>query len=875
MERDMAVRPVGLRTADASGQGTTAFRRPSLSWRLAATRPEVIQQAYEVQVAPTARFEGDAISSGRIECRSPLSAPWPADKLESRDVAWCRVRVWTDHGLTEWSDPLRLEGALYQQSDWLARPISPVSNIGRVDPVAVPLVRRSFVVSQPVASARLYVTALGLHDSCINGIPVSDALFDPGWTAYDSRLLYACHDVTALLTPGENVLSSAIGDGWWRGNLTWTMKRAVYGDATALLAQLEITYIDGSRETVASDEHWCGSTGSLLAADIYNGSEIDLTREQSGWRKPGFDASDWQAVHALALPEGLEQRSLPPVREVQSFDAGFAINARGGVSIDCGQNLTGYLRLTLRVSAPASVTVHHAEVLEQDGSLHSAALREAKATDIYHLPTGLFTVSPNFTYHGFRFAEVTLDEGVELERVEVCVVSTDLAEIGHFRCSDARLNQLDSNIRWSQRGNFLALPTDCPQRDERLGWTGDIQVFAPTACANFDSRAFLSSWLIDLAIEQAPDGQVPSTVPNVIHGHPYEFGGIGWGDAATLVPWALYEAYGDAGVLARQFQSMRKWVDWGVSRLSPERLWLGDFHLGDWLDPGAPPNKPEEATTDRDFIASAYLAHSANRLAASARVLGEEALAAHYLALSSRIAAATWEHWRESLVKTQAGCAIALVFGIVPFEHAQETGKSLAALVEESGGRIATGFLGTPAVLPALTMTGQHEAAYRLLLNVQAPGWLYQVLNGATTMWERWDAILPDGSINRGEMAADDAASMISFNHYAYGCVGAWLYRTLAGIAPCCDVAGYQLIEFAPQPGGGIDWAEAGIKTPLGVASIHWHLTADRLTVQLVVPPAAKAKFVAPAGWILLEGEPQPLGSGTHRLELVASANLR
>jgi alpha-L-rhamnosidase len=868
MHNDPDVRPVGLCTRDASEQVSTAFRRPSLRWRLAASRPDVAQVAYELEVAANAQFDDCLASTGRIESAVPFGAIWPRTDIASREVVWCRVRVWTDLGLTDWSEPLRLEGALYQPADWIARPISPLANAGQIDPVPAPLLRRAFTITKPVSSARLYVTALGIHDISLNGVPASDALFDPGWTAYQERLLYACHDITSLLQQGENVLASAIGDGWWRGNLTWLMKRAVYGDTTALLAQLEITYADGTCETIATDETWRGSTGSLIQADLYNGCEIDLAREPAGWRKPGFDARDWEEVKTLPLPKGLEQRSMAPVREVQSFDVGFHANSRGTLSVDCGQNITGYLRLHVTAQDASSIQVRHAEVLETDGSLHTAALREAKATDIYHVPPGEFILIPIFTYHGFRYAEIELGSGVELQRIEACVVATDLPETGHFQCSDARLIQLDSNIRWSQRGNFFALPTDCPQRDERLGWTGDIQVFGPTACVNFDSRAFLANWLADLAIEQAADGQVPSTVPNVIQGHAFEYGGIGWADAATLVPWAVYEAYGDTDVLAAQFASMRGWVDYGLSRVDAEGVWTGDFHLGDWLDPGAPPDKPEDATTDRDFIASAYLARSAAVLARAARILGDEALAEYYAARSQQIAMATWHYWQAALTKTQAGCAIALVFGIVPAEQQQRVGECLAMLATKSEGRIATGFLGTPAVLPALTMTGQMDAAFRVLMNEQAPGWLYQVINGATTMWERWDAILPDGSINRGEMAADDAASMISFNHYAYGCVGAWLYRSLAGIAPCEDAPGYTQIVFAPQPGGGIDWVEASVATPFGLAEIRWDISRDGLTARLVVPAGATGCFHSPHGWSLLDHGAAKLGSGTHVLTL-------
>ena len=867
---DAAVKPVALRTNDDSGLVTTASRRPVLSWRLIAERDAVRQVGYEIQRSPHESFATDLLSSGRIETPLPFGAAWIGPDLTSREVAWCRVRVWTDRGLTDWSEPLRIEGGLFDASDWTARPISPEFNVGRTAPAPVPLVRRGFAVSAPVASARLYVSALGLHEVSINGHPVSTDLLEPGWTDYRHRLLYAAYDITELLQGGDNAIGARIADGWWRGNLTWMAHRAVYGDTTALLAQLEITYRDGSRQVVATDDTWTASTGGLLAADIYEGAELDLAQEPAGWSAPGFDAAGWTPVVALPLPAGLDQRSMAPVREVDAFDLAFDRTIPGKIAIDCGQNLTGYLRLTLTANRRATVTVRHAEVLEPDGRLHTAALRTAKATDNYHLVPGPCVVAPSFTYHGFRYAEIELDDDIAVERIEACVVSSDLREIGRFRCSDERLNRLDSNIRWSQRGNFISLPTDCPQRDERLGWTGDIQVFAPTACTNFDARAFLSSWLVDLASEQAADGQVTSTVPNVIQGHPYEFAGIGWADAATLVPWALYEAYGDREVLRRQFPSMRRWVDWAASRLDPNGTWVGDFHLGDWLDPGAPPDRPEEATTDRDFIASAYLAFSAGKLARSAALLGEPDLAERYEDLSARVAAATWRHWRDAAVETQTGCAMAIAFGITPPAEIEAAGARLAALVERAQGRIATGFLGTPLALPALTLSGQHEVAFRLLLNEQAPGWLYQVRNGATTMWERWDAIQPDGNIHGGGMAAEDAASMISFNHYAYGSVGAWLYRTLAGIAPDEAEPGYALVQFRPQPGGGIDWAEGSVETPFGTAAITWREAGDALSIRLGIPPGAQGRLTLPDGWASPDNSrhAERLLSGPHEFTL-------
>ncbi|MCX7676960.1 MAG: glycoside hydrolase family 78 protein, partial [Alteraurantiacibacter sp.] len=646
-------------------------------------------------------------------------------------------------------------------------------------------------------------------------------------------------------------------------------KRQVYGATTALLAQLELHYADGQRQIVPTDETWRAGEGQVRMADLYNGCRIDHAREPTGWTGPDFDDGEWSAVECLPLPRGLRQRAMPPVRVVDTFSVN-PIGAPDLLHADCGQNLTGWLRLTVEAQCGGVVDVRHAEVLEPDGGLHLSSLRTAEARDRYMVRAGRHELEPAFTYHGFRHAEIACAPGIEIVACEARVVSSDLRRIGHFRCSDERVNRLYENIIWSQRGNFLAIPTDCPQRDERLGWTGDIQVFAPTACTNFDCRTFLGQWLADLAAEQRADGNVPSTVPNVLQGHLHEYGGVGWGDAATLVPWAMYEAYGDAAILARQYASMKAWVDYGLSRLDANGLWIGDFQLGDWLDPAAPPGYPEQATTDRDFIATAYLAHSARTLGKAAGILGHAAQADFYRDRAERLAQACWQRWQKAVLATQTGCAMAICFDIAPPSELLRIGARLARLVEVNHGRIGTGFLGTPLVLPALTRTGQHAAALRLLLNPLAPGWLYQVEMGATTIWERWDAIRPDGSIHPGDMAAKDSPGMMSFNHYAYGSVGCWLYRTLAGIAPA--EPGYAVIDFAPQPGEGIDWAEARIETPFGMAAVSWRRSGKALSVCCQVPPGARGRFIPPSGWRLAGDALPSFGSGDVTFSLLAEA---
>ncbi|GAA3829145.1 family 78 glycoside hydrolase catalytic domain [Streptomyces phyllanthi] len=867
---DTTTTVIGLHTADDSGLVATPHPAPRLSWRLASARPDVLQHAYEIQVSADRSFSHTA-SSGEVESDLVTDHPWPATPLRSREVRHWRVRVRTDLGWTEWSAPVRVEAALLDETDWTARPVHVPSDRGRTSPGPVPLLRREFTLPAEPASARLYVTSLGVHRTAINGRSVSDELLEPGWTSYPNRLLYATYDVTGLLTTGRNALTAAVGDGWYRGHLTWHKNRGVYGDTTALLAQLEVTLTDGTTVTVATDGHWRGGYGDLLAADLYDGCERDLRHEPHGWQLPGFNVRDWEQAATLPLPAGLTQRAHPPVRVVQVIRPERRTLPDGTIAVDAGENITGWLRLRAGGPAGSTVTVRHAEVLDGDGRLLTSLLRGARATDQYTLSGDTVELEPEFTFHGFRYAEIRTSPGVTIEAVEVDVVAGDLRRIGGFHCSDERVNTLYDNVVRSQRGNFLAVPTDCPQRDERLGWTGDIMAFAPTACATFDSRAFLDSWLTDLSIEQRPDGAVPLVIPDVPLGDlpptelPFAGTAAGWGDAATVVPTALFDAYGGRELLGRHYPAMRAWVGFTVDHLDEDGTWSGNAQLGDWLDPAAPPEDPARATTDSAYVATAFVAHSARLLADAARELGHVDDADRYAALHRRTAEAAWRKWGDHARTTQTGCALALQFDIVPAAERAAVGEALAALVRACGGRIATGFLGTPFVLSALTGTGHTTEAYQLLLNTECPGWLYQVARGATTMWERWDAIRPDGSID-----VEKAGTMLSFNHYAYGSVAAWLYQSVAGLRAASP--GYRAIEIAPRPGGTLTSAEASIATPYGTASVAWSLSGTAFTVDAVLPPGTTGRFLPPEGWRSAQAISR-LGSGTHRLVLLPDAS--
>ncbi|WP_406437305.1 glycoside hydrolase family 78 protein [Streptomyces sp. NBC_01613] len=842
----------------------TPYPEPRLSWSLASERPGILQHAYEIQVS-TDRSFSDAVSSGEVESDVVTDHPWSAAPLRSRQVRHWRVRVRTDLGWTDWSGPARVEAALLDAPDWTARPVHVPSDRGRTTPGPVPLLRREFDLPAEPVSARLYVTSLGVHRTTLNGRPVSDELLEPGWTSYPNRLLYATYDVTDLLLPGRNALSAAVGDGWYRGHLTWHKNRDVYGDTTALLAQLEVTLADGATVTVATDEHWRGGYGDLLTADLYDGCERDLCQEPHGWQQPGFDDGGWEQAATLALPTGLTQRAYPPVRVLRVVRPQQRTLPGGTIAIDAGENITGWLRLRATGPRGSTVTVRHAEILDGDGRLLTSILRGARATDRYTLAGETVELEPEFTFHGFRYAEIDASPGVTIDAVEVAVVASDLRRTGEFTCSDERVNTLFDNVVRSQQSNFLAVPTDCPQRDERLGWTGDIMAFAATACANFDSRAFLDNWLTDLAVEQRPDGAVPLVIPDVPLGElppselPFAGSGAGWGDAATVVPVALFHAYGHHSLLARHYPAMRAWVEFTSGLLDEDGTWSGNAQLGDWLDPAAPADDPSRATTDSAYVATVFVAHSARLLADAARELDREDDVDRYAALHRRTAEAAWRKWGDHARTTQTGCALALEFGIAPAAERATVGEALAALVRANEGRIGTGFLGTPFVLPALTHTGHMAEAYRLLLNTDCPGWLYQVAHGATTMWERWDAIRPDGTVNL------DQAMMLSFNHYAYGAVAAWLYEAVAGLR--ATAPGHRTIEIAPRPGGELTSGAASISTPYGTASVAWSIHGTALTVDAALPPGTTGRFLPPEGW----HSTTPiglLGSGHHRMVL-------
>jgi alpha-L-rhamnosidase len=692
-----------------------------------------------------------------------------------------------------------------------------------------PYFRHEFTADRLPERARLQVTALGIVEPYLNGARVGDEVLAPGWTSYRQRLQVSTYDVTNLICSGSNALGAIVGEGWASGRLGYEGKSRHYTDRPALYMRLELTY--GSRtEVIVTDEQWTAGTGAVLAASLYDGETYDARLEPEGWNLPGF-AGDWAPAHLFDWPmDALVPMTAEPIRRIEEI----APVKVDGKIVDFGQVISGWVKLTVTGEAGQRVTIRHAELLK-DGELDTETLRSAKATDTYIHARGTAAWEPRFTFHGFRYAEI---DG-PFDEVKAVVVHSDMRRTGWLDTSDALLNRLHANAVWSMRGNFVGVPTDCPQRDERLGWTGDLNAFAPTAAFLYDVRGVLGSWLQDLAAEQRALGYVPWVVPNVLS-TPSTPTAL-WSDVAVSLPWTLYQEYGDAGILRRSYDSMAAFVRDVATRLDEDGLWSSGFQFGDWLDPDAPADNPAGGKTDRHLVAAAYLAKTTREMAETARILGTED-AEEFRSLADRVREAFCTEYLTPKGRvageTATAYALAICFDLLDPDQRVKAGKRLAELVAKAGYRISTGFAGTPLILPALSMTGHLTEAYLMLMETGCPSFLYPVTMGATTIWERWDAIQPDGTLN--------STGMTSLNHYALGAVCDWLHKTVGGLTPL--EPGYRTMLISPQPGGGLTHATLSHWTVHGDIRIAWRIDVDRFTLDATIPKGTRAVVELPDG---------------------------
>ena len=813
---------------------------PRLSWFLHSDRRGTMQSAYEVRVAtdPIGLVRKPLWTSGKVTSDESVNHPYAGPTLKPGQRYYWQVRSWDDRGTaSEWSSPAFWETGLMSPAAWSASWISPATADDTTRSNPAPMLRKEFALDAgPIASARAYVTALGLYEMQINGRRVGDQMLAPGWTSYDKRLEYQSYDVTDLVRSGTNALGVTLGDGWYRGRLAWEKRRNTYGKQVALLAQVVVKYADGHQQVIGSDNTWKSSTGPILDSDIYNGETYDARLERKGWAESGFADAGWALVKTIEhSKEVLITPAGPPIRRIEELVPIKIIRTPAGETVaDMGQNMVGWVRL--RVTAPAGTTIRlqHAEVLDKAGNFYTANLRTAKQMETYSLKGGgEETFEPHFTFHGFRYVKVEGFPGtVTPAALTGIVVHSDMPRTGQFETSDAMLNQLYHNIVWGQKGNFVGVPTDCPQRDERLGWTGDAQVFARTAAFNFDVAGFFTNWLGDAIADQRPIGSFPDVIPDVLsRGQPNATSSSGWGDAGVIIPWTMYLAYGDKRLLERQYASMRRYVEYQHKVAGDALLWNTGWHYGDWLAFSTVRADYPGATTDKDLIATAFFAHSTDLLARSALALGKTDDARTYKQLFERIKVAWNKEYSTASGRlssnTQTAYSLALQFRLLPESERDAAGARLAKDVRNFG-HLTTGFLGTPYITDALTQTGHLAEAYQLLLNKKYPSWLYPITQGATTIWERWDGEKPDSSFQE--------TSMNSFNHYAYGAIGDWMVRTVAGLDLDENAPAYKHVVIHPMPGGGLTNARAELMTQYGKAVSGWKMDAGALQVVVSIP---------------------------------------
>ena len=701
-------------------------------------------------------------------------------------------------------------------------------------PPGVPYLRKTFAVGKPVARATVYATALGLYELRINGQRVGDHILAPEWTDFSKRLRYQEYDVKPLLATGENVLGAQVANGWYSGHIgNGGYQR--WGVSPALFAQLELTYTDGSTERVVTDASWKSHASPLVSTDFMMGESYDATQEIGGWDKPGFKDAEWvQAAERKELPRVMNGQVMEPVRQLSEIQAKALTEPKPGkYTFDLGQNMVGVVRLKVSAPAGTKITLRHAEMLNPDGTVYTVNLRGAPSIDTYICRGGgAETWQPKFAFHGFRYVELTgVKEKPSADAVTGVVFGSDTPQTGQFTCSDARVNQLQSNIQWGQRGNYLSVPTDCPQRDERLGWMGDAQVFVRTATYNADVAAFFTKWLVDVTDDQGANGAFPDVAPS---GGPA--GTPAWADAGVICPWTIYRAYGDLRLLERQYPSMVKWLEFCKAQsVNSIRSGVRGGNYGDWLSIGA--------NTDTELIGTAYYAYSARLVSKVAAALGKTADAEAYEALFQTVKKAFVDKYVTAdghvAGNTQCGYVMALKFDLLPAPLRAKAADLLEADIIAKGHHLSTGFVGVSYLLPELTRAGKVDLAYRLLLQDTFPSWLFSVKMGATTIWERWDGWTPDKGFQD--------PGMNSFNHYSLGSCGEWLYDTVAGIG--CDPAqpGFKQIVIRPLPGGGLTEAQAQFRSIHGLITSAWKAGDGTLTLATRIPANTTATVYVPA----------------------------
>jgi len=835
------IKVTGLRCEFRTDPISVDVAKPRLSWIIESKDRGMKQTAYELLVASSKELldknKGDLWETGKVSGDRSIHISYDGKALSSRDNCFWKVRIWDNHGHeSAYSKPALWQMGLLSKSDWKAQWIGLQADTS-LDLRPAPYVRKEFVVNKPVRRAQLYVTARGMFVASLNGSRIGNEMLSPEWSDYYKRIQYMTYDVTDQVKGGTNCLGVIIGDGWFRGFVGFLKFPNNYGKQTSTLLQLHLEFADGTEQVVCSDASWKGTYGALSYSDLLMGERYDAQKEPEGWNTSGYNDSRWQNV--IVMPEPTAQLvALPtePVRVMHILKAKKVTEPKKGTFVfDLGQNIAGYCLLKVKGPAGTEVTLRHAEVLNPDGTIYTENLRRAKATDVYVLKGGRDEVfEPHFTFHGFRYVEVTGYPGKPtLNAIRGCAINTDLPSAGSFTCSDPTVNQLQSNILWSQRCNFISIPTDCPQRDERLGWMGDAQIFVRTASFNMDVSSFMTKWMCDVEDAQSPEGAFKDTSP-YIQGNGTD-GAPGWGDAGVIVPWYMYRCYGDTRIIERHYDAMNRWMKYMAdSNADHVRNKLRNNDYGDWLS--------IDAETPKDLLATAFWAYDAKLMADMAQAIGRSDDQRSYLELMNVIKAVFQKKYISSdghvFGETQTGYVLCLAFDLMPEILRERAAQYLVDDIKKRNNHLSTGFIGVKYLNPVLSDNGYLDVAYKLLFNKTFPSWGYPILQGATTIWERWDGWTKEKGFQD--------AGMNSFNHYSMGSVGEWLYRYVGGIDLDGNAVAYKKIAIHPRPNRGLTFAKAEYVSIYGPIRSEWKQESGKLSLNVTIPPNTTATVFVP-----------------------------
>ena len=844
-------------------------RVPRLSWTLESEERGQVQSAFRVLVARSEKDleaeENLLWDSGRVESGRTIGVEYEGEALRSGSQCVWKVRVWDGaNNPSPYGGPAVFEMGLLERSDWEGAWISAGKGpAGDMEPPSgdeyddlanglapSPYLRREFPLEKTVRRARLYATARGVYELYVNGTRVGKDVLAPGWTDYHRRVQYQTYDVTPLLAEGQNALGAVLGDGWFAGFVGFDPKHrgALYGPRPQLLAQLNVEYEDGTTASLATEGSWRCSTGPILFSDLLMGESYDARREMPGWAEPGFDDSGWYGVEVEEIGDtNLVAQPDEGIRVTEELEAKTVTEPESGrYVLDLGRNMVGWVRLKVEGKAGTEVILRHAEALNPDGTIYTTNLRSARATDRYVLGgDGEEIYEPRFTFHGFRYVEITGYPGEPPPgAVTGRVVHSATPPSGSFECSSRMVNKLQENIVWGQRGNFLSVPTDCPQRDERLGWMGDAQVFVRTASFNMDVAAFFEKWMTDVEDAQSPEGAFPDVAPlpggsGLID---LRWGAPAWGDAGVIVPWTIYRTYDDTRIVERHYDAMTRWMEY-LHEANPDLIRKNRMgnNYGDWLS-------PKGDHTPKHLLATAYWAYGAKLIAEMAEATGRNEDAREYRDLNERIKAAFQAAYvfPDGRIEgdTQTCYLLALHMGLLPEDLRSTAAEHLVKSIEREDWHLSTGFAGVGYLCPVLTEAGYTEVAYRLLGNETYPSWGYTIKNGATTIWERWDGWTEENGFQ--------SPNMNSFNHYSLGSVGEWLYRYVAGID--LGAPGYGRIVIRPRPGGNLTHASGAYDSVRGRISSSWKIEDNQFVLETLIPPNTTATVHVPSTDDVSEG---------------------